>query len=68
VLIEAGEQDTETAVMVDAAADTATLLDPDLVASCVEVAVIVAELAPLGVNTPAALIAPPVADQVTAEL
>ena len=68
MLIEAGEQDTETAVMVDAAAATTTLLDPDLVASCVEVAVMVAVLALLGVNTPAALIVPPVADHVTAEL
>ena len=68
MLIEAGEQDTETAVMVDAAADTATLLDPDLVASCVDVALMVAVPVPLGLNTPAAVITPPVADQVTAEL
>ena len=68
VLIEDGEQDTDTAVMVEAAAATTTLLDPDLVASCVEVAVMVAVPVPLGVKTPAAVITPPVADQVTAEL
>jgi len=68
VLIEAGEQDTDTAVMVEAAAATTTLLDPDLVASWVEVALMTAVPVPLGVNTPAAVIAPPVADHVTAEL
>jgi hypothetical protein len=36
--------------------------------SCVEVAVMVAVPVPLGVNTPAGVIVPPVADQVTAEL
>jgi len=36
--------------------------------SCVEVAVMVAVPVPLGVNTPAAVMVPPVADQVTAEL
>ena len=68
VLIEAGEHETVTEVIVDAAADTATLLEPDLVASCVDVALMTAVPVPLGVNTPAAVITPPVADQVTAEL
>jgi len=49
-------------------AETTTLLEPDLVASCVEVAVTMAVPVPLGVKTPAAVITPPVADQVTAEL
>jgi hypothetical protein len=41
---------------------------PNLVVSCVEVAVIVAVPVPLGVNIPADVIVPPVADHVTAEL
>jgi hypothetical protein len=47
---------------------TATVADPDLVESCIDVAVRVAVPAALGVNTPAAVIPPSVADQVTAEL
>jgi hypothetical protein len=49
-------------------AATVTDVDPDLVASCVEVAVMVAVPVPEGVKTPDALIVPPVAAQVTAEL
>ena len=67
VRMAAGEQSTETEVM---AGDevTVTGADPDLVASCVEVAVMVAVPVPEGVKTPDALIVPPVAAQVTAEL
>jgi hypothetical protein len=67
-VIEDGEHETITEVMVDAAAETATFVEPDLVVSCVEVAVMVAVPVPPGVNTPAEVIVPPVADQVTAEL
>ena len=66
-VIEDGEHEAVTEVMVSAA-ETTTLLEPDLVVSCVEVAVMVAVPVPLGVNTPAEVIVPPVADQVTAEL
>ena len=41
---------------------------PNFVVSCVEVAVIVAVPVPVGENTPADVIVPPVADHVTAEL
>jgi hypothetical protein len=69
VVIEDGEHEIVTEVMADVAAKpTTTLLAPDLVVSCVEVAVMVAVPVALGVNTPAGLIVPPVADQVTAEL
>ena len=69
VLIEDGEQDTDTEVMVDVTnAETVTLLEPDLLVSWVDVAVMVAVPAPLGVNAPAAVTTPPVADHVTAEL
>ena len=67
-VIDDGEHEIATEVMVDAAEATTTLLEPDLVASCVEVAVMVAVPVPLGVNTPAEVMVPPVADQVTAEL
>ena len=66
-VIEDGEHETVTEVMVSAT-ETTTLVEPDLVVSCVEVAVMVAVPVPLGVNTPAGVIVPPVADQVTAEL
>jgi len=70
VVIEDGEHETVTDVMVGVvvAAETTTLLDPDFVVSCVEVAVIVAVPVPPGVKTPADVIVPPVADHVTAEL
>jgi hypothetical protein len=41
---------------------------PNLVVSCVEVAVTIALPAPVGVKTPAEIIVPPVAVQVTVEL
>jgi len=64
VRIVPGVQFTLTPVMVEAAF-TVTAEDPVFVASCVDVAVMVAVPAPDGVNTPAAVIAPPVADHVT---
>jgi hypothetical protein len=68
-VIEEGEQETDTEVMVGVVAvETATLREPDLVVSCVEVAVMVAVPVRLGVNTPAEVMAPRVADHVTAEL
>src|ERR1039458_2176883 len=63
----AGEQSTETEVMAGVAV-TVTGADPDLVASCVDVAVMVVLPAAVGVKTPDELIVPPVAAQVTAEL
>lgn len=72
IRIVSGVQLTATEVMVDdAMVDAAlivTVVDPDFVASCIDVAVTVATPAPDGVNTPAAEIVPPVADHVTAEL
>ncbi|HEV2487590.1 MAG TPA: hypothetical protein VGT08_18865 [Terracidiphilus sp.] len=62
-----GEQATDTDVIVGGT-PTATVAEPNLVVSCVDVAVIVAFPAPDGVNTPAGVIVPPVAVQVTAEL
>jgi hypothetical protein len=47
---------------------TATDAEPDFVLSCVEVAVIVAVPEVDGVNTPAEVIEPSVAAQVTVEL
>jgi len=67
VTMEPGVQTTDTEVMVDGAV-TVTGAEPNLVASCVEVAVTLAVPAPLGVNTPEEVIVPPVADQFTAEL
>ena len=67
VRMDAGEQSTETEVMVGVAV-TVTGADPDLVESCVEVAVMVAVPAAFGVKTPDELMVPPVAAQVTAEL
>jgi hypothetical protein len=51
VVIEAGRQLTVTPVTEFAAATT-TVAKPDLVVSCVEVAVMVAVPAAVGVNTP----------------
>jgi hypothetical protein len=65
--MDAGEQSTETEVMVGVVV-TVTGADPDLVESCVEVAVMVAVPAAVGVKTPDELMVPPVAAQVTAEL
>ena len=68
VVIDEGRHDAVTEVMVGGADETTTLVEPDMVVSCVDVAVIVAVPAPLGVNTPPEVMAPPVADHVTAEL
>lgn len=68
MVIDDGEQETVTEVMVDAAEVTDMLREPDFVVSCVEVAVMVAVPVRLGVKTPEELTVPPVADQVTAEL
>jgi hypothetical protein len=65
--MEAGEQTTETEVIVLGTV-IVTVAEPDLVESSVEVAVTVTVPAAKGVNTPAEVIAPSVADQVTAEL
>lgn len=65
-----GEQDTETASMITGTATT-TLVLPDLVPSCVDVAVITAVPAAVGVNTPVALKLPMLVgltDQLTALL
>lgn len=47
---------------------TGTAAEPNFVVSCTDVAVTIAVPAPDGVNTPPAVIVPPVADHVTAEL
>ena len=70
VRMDAGEQTTETEVIVDGAV-TVTVALPDLVESCVDVAVMVAVPVPDGVKTPALLTAPMLAgltDHVTDEL
>jgi len=70
VRIDAGEQATETEVIVDGTV-TVTVALPDLVASCVDVAVMVAVPVPAGVRTPALLTVPMLvglSDHVTDEL
>ena len=70
VRIVAGEQIAATEVIVDGAV-TVTVALPDLVESCVDVAVMVAVPAAVGVRTPALLTVPMLAgltDHVTAEL
>ena len=70
VRIDAGEQSTETEVIVDGAV-TVTVALPDLVESCVDVAVMVAVPTPAGVRTPALLTVPMLVgltDHVTDEL
>jgi hypothetical protein len=70
VRMEVGEQPTVTDVIVGRTV-TVTVALPDLVVSCVEVAVIVAVPAPAGVKTPAVLTVPMLVgltDQVTEEL
>lgn len=62
-----GEQVTATEVIVGGTL-TATLAEPDLVESSVEVAVTVAFPVAEGVKTPADVIDPPVADHETPEL
>jgi hypothetical protein len=68
--MEAGEQSTETEVIV-AGAVTVTVALPDLVESCVDVAVMVAVPVPAGVRTPELLTVPMLVgltDHVTDEL
>jgi hypothetical protein len=70
VRMDAGEQATETEVIVDGAV-TVTVALPDLVESCVDVAVMVAVPVPAGVRTPALLTVPMLVgltDHVTDEL
>jgi hypothetical protein len=70
VRMDAGEQPTETEVIVDGAA-TVTVASPDLVESCVDVAVMVAVPVLEAVNTPALLTVPMLVgltDHVTEEL
>jgi len=70
VRMDAGEQPTETEVTVDGAV-TVTVALPDLVESCVDVAVIVAVPVLEAVNTPALLTVPMLVgltDHVTDEL
>ena len=57
VRIDAGEQSTVIEVIVDGVV-TATVALPDLVESCVDVAVMVAVPEPAGVKTPALLTVP----------
>jgi hypothetical protein len=68
--MEAGEQSTETEVIVDGVV-TVTVAEPDLVESCVDVVVMVAVPVPEGVKTPALLTVPMLVgltDHVTDEL
>ena len=70
VRIDAGEQSTVIEVIVDGVV-TATVALPDLVESCVDVAVMVAVPVPAGVKTPALLTVPMLVgltDHVTDEL
>ena len=67
VRMDAGEQLTETDVIVTGT-ETVTVPDPDFVESSVDVAVIVAVPTAEGVNTPADVIVPSVADHETEEL
>lgn len=70
VRMDEGRQATATEVMLAGTA-TVTVDEPDLLASCVEVAVMVAVPAPEGVRTPPLVIVPAVegeTDQETAEL
>ena len=70
IKIEAGEQSTEIEVIV-AGAVTVTVALPDLVESCVDVAVMVAAPVPAGVRTPELLTVPMLVgltDHVTNEL
>lgn len=70
VLMEAGVAATEIAVTVIGAEEGVILIDaePDFEASCVEVALQVPVPVADGVNTPACVMVPPVAVQVTALL
>ena len=64
VVIDEGDAEAMTEVMVGAAV-TVIVAEPDLVGSCVDVALHDAVPAPVGVKTPEELIDPPVAVQVT---
>jgi len=67
--MEAGEQATATEVIVEGTATvTVTVAEPDLVGSSVDVAVLVAAPVAEGVNTPAVVVVPSVANQVTPEV
>lgn len=70
VVIEEGVAVTAIFVTVDAAALTAIVAEPEtfVYPACAEFAVHVAVPAPDGVKTPAEVIVPPVAVQVTTEL
>jgi len=68
VKMDAGEQTTETEVIVDGAAVTVSVSVPDAFVSCVEVALIVAVPVFAGVKTPAGVIAPPLTPQVNVGL
>jgi hypothetical protein len=71
VWMELGEQVTDTAVIEDDPDTTVTVAEPDLVGSCVDVAVMVALPAAVGVKTPLLLTEPApdgVTDQDTALL
>lgn len=68
-VIEDGEHETVTEVMVRDVEAAATLRDPDWVVSCVEIAAMAAVPVPLDANTPAELTVPiygGLADQFTA--
>ena len=70
VRMDVGEQTTETVVIVGGTV-TVTVADPDMVESCVDIAVTVAVPAPVGVKTPALLTEPMLVgltDHVTEEL
>jgi hypothetical protein len=70
VRMDVGEQTTETVVIVGGTV-TVTVADPDMVESCVDIAVTVAVPAPVGVKTPALLTEPMLVgltDHVTPEL
>ena len=68
VRIDDGEHVAETEVIVGGGTITVITAAPDLVASCKEVALQLAVPAAAGVNTPADVMVPLVADQLTAEL
>jgi hypothetical protein len=67
VVIEVGKAVTETEVIVTGTAFTVTVAEPEtfVYPACAELAVQVAVPTPLGVSTPPAVIAPPVAVQLT---
>lgn len=70
LVMDDGAHTSETPVMVGGAAVTVMLAEPEMLVNptAAELAVHVAAPAPEGVNTPPAVMAPPVAVHVTAEL